>query len=142
MRRIDGMAGRHKVCPYIVGHRRVHRVAALYVAPSCARRGVGPALLARAETAIRSAGYTIARLEFCQNALAFYLRRGYCRCGSPDANGAWPLSKDLAAVGPSQAMEPTRGSGQVFAYDRRIDSMAGRPMVCPYAHACAWMIVE
>jgi putative acetyltransferase len=29
------------------------RVAALYVSPSCSRRGVGSALLARAETSIR-----------------------------------------------------------------------------------------
>jgi putative acetyltransferase len=71
-------------------------VAALYVAPSCARRGVGSALLARAESSIRSSGYAIARLESSQNALAFYLCRGYQRCGPPDGAGAWPLRKDLA----------------------------------------------
>src|ERR671924_160263 len=32
-------------------------VAALYVSPSCAHRGVGSALLARAEAFIRSCGY-------------------------------------------------------------------------------------
>ena len=84
------------------------RIAALYVAPSCSRRGVGSALLARAETSTRSSGYTIARLESSQNALAFYLRRGYRRCGPPDTDGAWPLRKDLADVGPNQSMEPTR----------------------------------
>jgi putative acetyltransferase len=84
------------------------RVAALYVSPSCSRRGVGSALLARAETSIRSSGYATARLEASQNALAFYLRRGYGRCGPPDADGACPLSKDLAAGGPNQDMEPTR----------------------------------
>ena len=72
------------------------RVAALYVSPSCSRRGVGSALLARAETSIRSSGYTTARLESSQNALDFYLRRGYRRCGPPDADGAWPLRKDPA----------------------------------------------
>ena len=46
------------------------RVAALYVLPSCSRRGIGSALLALAETSIRSAGYTAARLESSQNALA------------------------------------------------------------------------
>jgi GNAT superfamily N-acetyltransferase len=84
------------------------RVAALYVSPSCSRRGVGSALLARAETSIGSAGYATARLESSQNALDFYLRRGYRRCGPPDADGAWPLRKDLAAVWPHQGMEPTR----------------------------------
>jgi GNAT superfamily N-acetyltransferase len=84
------------------------RVAALYVSPSCSRRGVGSALLARAETSIRSSGYATAHLESSQNALAFYLRRGYLRCGPPDADGACRLSKDLAAVRPNQGMEPTR----------------------------------
>ena len=70
------------------------RVAALYVSPSCSRRGVGSALLARAETSIRSSGYATARLESSQNALVFYLRRDYRRCGPPDADGAWPLRKD------------------------------------------------
>jgi putative acetyltransferase len=82
------------------------RVAALYVSPSCSQRGIGSALLARAETSIRSLGYTTARLESSQNALTFYLRRGYLRCGPPDAEGAYPLRKDLAAVGPSQGSEP------------------------------------
>ena len=72
------------------------RVAALYVSPSCSRRGVGSALLARAETSIRGSGYATARLESSQNALDFYLRRGYRRCGPPDADGAWPLRKDPA----------------------------------------------
>src|SRR5262247_2753458 len=76
------------------------RVAALYVSPSCARRGVGSALLTLAETAIRRAGYATARLESSRNALDFYLRRGYLHCGPPDADGAWPLRKDLAAVAP------------------------------------------
>jgi GNAT superfamily N-acetyltransferase len=71
------------------------RIAALYVAPSCCRRGVGSGLLARAETSIRGSGYATARLESSQNAFNFYLRRGYRRCGSPDSDGACPLSKDL-----------------------------------------------
>ena len=84
------------------------RVAALYVSPSCSRRGVGSVLLARAETCIRSSGYTTTRLESSPNALEFYFRRGYVRCGPPDAQGAYPLRKDLTAGGPSQGMEPTR----------------------------------
>ena len=83
-------------------------VAALYVSPSCSRRGVGSVLLARAETSIRSSGYTTTRLESSPNALEFYFRRGYVRCGPPDAQGAYPLRKDLTAGGPSQGMEPTR----------------------------------
>ena len=84
------------------------RVAALYVSPSCSRRGVGSALLARAETSSRSAGYATVRLESSQNALDFYLRRGYRRCGPPQAHGAWPLRKELATVKPHHGMEPTR----------------------------------
>src|SRR5262245_50623322 len=71
------------------------RVAALYVSPSCTRRGVGSALLAQAEASIQNSGYATARLESSPNALAFYLQRGYLRCSSPDTDGAWPLRKDL-----------------------------------------------
>jgi GNAT superfamily N-acetyltransferase len=74
------------------------RVAALYVSPSSSRRGIGSLLLARAETSIRSSGYTTARLESSPNALDFYFRRGYVRCGPPDAEGAYPLRKNLAAA--------------------------------------------
>src|SRR5215468_12507503 len=81
------------------------RVAALYVSPSCSRRGVGSVLLARAETSIRSSGYTTTRLESSPNALDFYFRRGYVRCGPPDAKGAYPLRKDLTSVGPHQGIE-------------------------------------
>jgi putative acetyltransferase len=85
------------------------RVAALYVSPSCSRRGVGSVLLTFAETSIRSSGYTTARLESSQNALDYYLRRGYLRCGPADSDGAWPLRKDLAAAAtPNQGTEPTR----------------------------------
>src|SRR6266852_856222 len=82
------------------------RVAALYVSPSCSRRGVGSVLLALAETYIRSSGYATARLESSQNALDFYCRRGYLRCGPLDSDGACPLSKDLAAVGPNLPLRP------------------------------------
>src|SRR5712691_2088466 len=84
------------------------RVAALYVSTSCSRRGVGSVLPTFAETSIRSSGYTTARLESSQNALDYYLRRGYLRCGPADSGGAWPLRKDLAAVTPNEGMEPTR----------------------------------
>ena len=71
------------------------RIAALYVSPSCSRRGVGSALLTFAEVFIRSSGYTTARLESSQNALDYYLRRGYLRWGPADSDGALPLRKDL-----------------------------------------------
>jgi putative acetyltransferase len=87
------------------------RVAALYVLPSCARRGVGLALLALAETSIRRSGYATARLESSQNALDFYLRRGYLQCGPPDTDGAWPLRKDLAAVEPPPPLRSTGSAG-------------------------------
>ena len=86
------------------------RGAALYVSPSCARRGVGSALLTLAETSIRRSGYATARLESSRNALDFYLRRGYLHCGPPDADGAWPLRKDLAAVAPPP-LRPTGSAG-------------------------------
>jgi GNAT superfamily N-acetyltransferase len=81
------------------------RVAALYVSPSCSGRGVGSALLARAEASIHSSGYAATRLESSQNALDFYLHRGYCRCGPPDTEGAYPLRKDLAGVEPNHNLE-------------------------------------
>lgn len=84
------------------------RVAALYVSPSCSRRGVGSVLLALAETYIVSCGYATARLDSSQNALDFYLRRGYLRCGPPDSDGACPLSKDLAATGPNPPLQPAQ----------------------------------
>jgi putative acetyltransferase len=86
------------------------RVAGLYVSSSCSRRGVGSALLARAEASIRRSGYATARLESSLNALAFYLRRGYFRCGPPDANGACPLSKDLAASRSASRINPAQSN--------------------------------
>ena len=84
------------------------RVAALYVSPSCSRRGVGSALLAHAETSIQGSGYATARLESSQNALDFYLRRGFRRRGERNADGAWPLQKELAASKPNHGLEPKR----------------------------------
>jgi putative acetyltransferase len=77
------------------------RVAALYVSPYYSCRGIGSALLARTETFIRSSGYATALLNSSPNALDFYLRRGYLRCGPPDTDGAYPLSKELDVVGSS-----------------------------------------
>jgi putative acetyltransferase len=87
------------------------RIAALYVSPSCARPGVGSALLALAETSIRNSGYATVRLESSQNALDFYLRRGYLRCGPPDVDGALPLRKELATVGPYTPLRQTGSAG-------------------------------
>lgn len=84
------------------------RIAALYVSPSCSGSGVGSALLTFAENCIRSSGHATARLESSQNALDYYLRRGYLRCGPADSHGALPLQKDLAAITPNHGMEPTR----------------------------------
>ena len=95
------------------------RVAALYVSPSCSRRGVGSALLIFAETSIRSSRYTTARLESSQNALDYYLRRGYLRCGPADSDGAWPLRKDLAAGLPNPSVQrPGRSRCPPPAADR------------------------
>jgi GNAT superfamily N-acetyltransferase len=75
-----------------------NRVAALYVAPPVSRQGVGSRLLALAETVIRAAGYTTAHLEASQNALGFYLHRGYVQSGTQASDGSWPLTKDLLAL--------------------------------------------
>ena len=52
------------------------------------------------KAAIRSSGCTAVYLDASQNALDFYLRRGYLRAGLPHADGAYPLRKDLTAVEP------------------------------------------
>jgi putative acetyltransferase len=72
------------------------RVAALYVSPRFAGRGVGSGLLQVAEAAIRGAGHAAAHLDASRNALDFYRRRGYLPSGSRGSDGSYPLSKDLA----------------------------------------------
>ena len=55
-------------------------VHALHVRPAAQRRGVGHALLSRAEAAIAAAGHSSARLEtdtFNTQSRAFYAARGY-----------------------------------------------------------------
>src|SRR5262249_46649176 len=90
------------------------RVAALYVSPSSSGRGIGSALLARAEMSIRDSGYATARLESSQNALGFYLRRAYVRCGPPDADGAWPLRKDVGRNQTRSRMTPNRKTIEAY----------------------------
>lgn len=75
------------------------RIAALYVSPNNAYRGVGSALLAFAEISIFHAGHRTVQLEASRNALNFYIRRGYFQCGPPDTEEAYPLRKDLFSVG-------------------------------------------
>ena len=75
------------------------RVAALYVAPHCSRRGIGSRLLLRSEAAIRGGGYASARLEASPNAANFYLHRGYVPSEAHAVDGALPLSKRLSEPG-------------------------------------------
>lgn len=75
------------------------RIAALYVSPADACRGVGSALLAFAEISIFQSGHRTVQLEASRNALNFYIRRGYFQCGPPDAEEAYPLRKDLFSAG-------------------------------------------
>jgi GNAT superfamily N-acetyltransferase len=84
------------------------RLAALYVSPSSSQRGVGSALLAVAQTFIHSSGYTVVRLLASQNALSFYLNRGYHRYGPPNADGAYPLHKERATTAPNQDRQTIR----------------------------------
>src|SRR5260370_16394149 len=74
------------------------RVAALYVSPSCSRRGVGSVLLTFAETSIRNPGYTTARLASTHNALAHYPRHGNLGYAPPASALALPLPDHLSAV--------------------------------------------
>jgi GNAT superfamily N-acetyltransferase len=82
-----------------------NRIAALYVLPSYAQRGIGSALLVIAETFIHSSGYTAVRLEASQNALSFYLHKGYHHAGPPKTDGAYPLHKDLATIESNQGRQ-------------------------------------
>lgn len=75
------------------------RIAALYVSPSCARRGIGSLLLEQAEAQVLRAGHAMAQLESSLNALDFYLGKGYLRYGPPDGRSAIPLRKVLAVAG-------------------------------------------
>ena len=87
------------------------RVAALYVAPHCAGRGVGSRLLLRAEAAIQDGGHATARLESSPNAATFYLHRGYLPGEARAADGALPLSKRLSRHGPNPPPQPTGSAG-------------------------------
>ena len=85
------------VADTVIGWVEIDRdhIAALYVAPLYARRGVGSALLAHAEAVIQRSGYKTVHLDASQNALAFYLRRAYRQVGPPGVAGAYPLYKAL-----------------------------------------------
>ncbi len=84
-------------------------MAALYVAPHCAGRGVGSRLLLCAEAAIRDGGHTAARLEASPNAATFYLHRGYLPSEARTADGALPLSKCLSQ--PNPPLRPANSAG-------------------------------
>jgi len=86
-------------------------VAALYVAPHCAGRGVGSRLLLHAEAAIRDGGHAAARLEASPNAATFYLHRGYLPGEAGTADGALPLIKHLSRHEPSPSLRPTGSAG-------------------------------
>ena len=75
-----------------------NQIAALYVSPDYAGSGIGSSLLAFAEASIFRSGYGVVQLEASRNALSFYVRRGYIQYGLPDAEGAYPLRKDLSAA--------------------------------------------
>jgi GNAT superfamily N-acetyltransferase len=87
------------------------RVAALYVAPHCAGRGVGSRLLLRAEAAIRDGGHAAARLEASPNAATFYLHRGYLPSEARTADGAMPLSKRLSRHEPNPPLRSAGSAG-------------------------------
>ncbi len=69
------------------------RIEGIYVLSERARRGIGSALLAHAEEAIRSAGYSSAALDASWNAEQFYLNRGYEPLSERRADSARPMVK-------------------------------------------------
>ena len=75
-----------------------NHIAALYVSPDYAGSGIGSSLLAFAEASIFRSGYRSVQLEASRNALNFYMRRGYIQHGLPDAEGAYPLRKELSSA--------------------------------------------
>jgi GNAT superfamily N-acetyltransferase len=72
--------------PPLIG---VAHLAALYVHPACWRQGIGAAMLARAEAAMRGRGYGAARLWTPEGAPAerFYAARGWRRDGRSGWDG-------------------------------------------------------
>ena len=59
-------------CCYVAGE-----VLALYILPEWTGRGIGTALLGRAEGAIEAAGYDLAHLVAALTSVSFYCARGY-----------------------------------------------------------------
>lgn len=61
----------------LVPGRDAARVRAMFVDPTCARAGVGAAILAHCEAAARAAGFDRTELGATLSGEAFYLRHGY-----------------------------------------------------------------
>lgn len=59
-------------------------IPGLYVAPEAQGRGIGSALLARAEAALSSGGVAVSRIESSLAAERFYTAHGYCVVGAGD----------------------------------------------------------
>lgn len=87
-------------------HAELH---ALYVAPECGRRGVGRALLARAEENAAGRGLTELHLKATLNAVAFYESRGWTAV-APTTHPL-PSGRTLASVLMTKALlaEPRTG---------------------------------
>ena len=62
-----------------IGGARPGEVSLLYTDPDWVRQGIGSALLARAEAAIRAEGAELLRVESSLTAEGFYKRHGYTR---------------------------------------------------------------
>jgi GNAT superfamily N-acetyltransferase len=62
------------------------RIRAMFTAPGVARQGVGRAILAAAEDAAKTAGFSRARLGATLSGEAFYRRSGYVEIGRETAS--------------------------------------------------------
>lgn len=72
-----------------------NRIAALYVQPDVAGRGVGSGLLEHAENQIRSHGFHRVTLEASLNAERFYEHRGYEEAPGESRTDVAPMYKFL-----------------------------------------------
>ena len=90
-----------------VGVRGGDYLDALYVAPDCAKQGVGTLLLRLVEDILRHRGVAVIRADASSNAEDFYTRRGYEPFGPRPPEDARPMRKGLLEALPNLALHQT-----------------------------------
>lgn len=84
-------------------HRQAAELEALFVAPCCARRRIGTALLSALEAIARDAGLRSLKLSASLNSVDFYTAAGYQRLG--ETTWSHPAGFRLACVGMTKRLE-------------------------------------